>query len=68
MAPLRSVARAGAWAAEHKKRGIVLENYGYSDMHHGCGPSGKQAPKDYDCVMKKLKGENVNCRPAAAGQ
>ena len=57
VAPLRSCARAAVWADPHKRAGVVLQNYGYDDMHHGCNVNGKHAGKDYDCVMAKLQGK-----------
>lgn len=53
--PYRSTARASAWEEAHKRAGVVLANRGYKGMGHSC--SSKQCKADYDCVMKKLKGE-----------
>lgn len=60
--PLRSTARAGVWADAHKKAGVVLKNFGYKGMRHGCDCGTDQCKTDYQCVLDKLAGKpHGNC-------
>lgn len=61
-APLRSTARASAWAEAHARGGYVLRNAGYYQQHHGCDCTTDKCKQDYACILNKLQGkDHVGC-------